>query len=91
MTIYRKDRSAPVDYVIDWGPGWLRGAAIVASCWSAEPVGIAVAEQCDGNGRTRARIFGGEPGERYTVRSDVQLSDGRRGTRSLTLAIGAAR
>lgn len=91
MTIYQKGREAPVDYVIDWGPGWLRGAAIVASRWSADRAGIAIAERTSGEGRTSARISGGDPGERYTVRSDVQLSDGRRGSRSLVLAIGGSR
>ncbi len=91
MTIYQKGRAAPVDYVIDWGPGWLRGAAIVASHWSADQAGIAIDEHRAADGRTRARISGGRPGERYTVSSTVDLSDGRRGTRSLTLAIGDAR
>ena len=91
MTIYQLGRDAPVDYVIDWGPGWLRGAAIVASRWSVEPPGVVIADRPAGHGRTGARSSGGTPGERYTVRSAVQLSDGRRGARALTLAIGGAR
>jgi len=92
MSIYEKGREAPVDYVIDWGAGWLGGAEIVASRWSVEPAGNLVArEQPAEDGRTRAMLSGGLPGWRYRVASEVRLSDGRIGRRAIDLAIGAGR
>ena len=93
MSIYDMGRDAPVDYTIDWGPGWLGGADIVGSGWSVDGDGsgalVAVARSAPA-GRTAVRLAGDTPG-RYTVRGHVRLSDGRRATRSLTLRIGGGR
>ena len=94
MKFYHKGREAPVDYTIDWGPGWLRGAVIAASRWIVDggaDGAILVRDRPAGDGITSATLSGGMPGERYTVRNEVLLSDGRTAARSLTLAIGGGR
>jgi len=92
MKIYHKGSATPIDYLIDWGPGWLRGATIAAARWFVDGAGSLTAnERPAGDGRTAVALCGGLPGERYRVRGEVTLSDGRRASRSLTLAIGGAR
>jgi hypothetical protein len=78
--------------MIDWSPGWLRGATIAAARWIVDGVGgLTATERPAGEGRTAVALCGGLPGERYSVRGEVILSDGRRASRSLTLAIGGGR
>ena len=100
MKICLKRREAPIDYTIDWGRGWMGTAAIHASRWTIAADGRgddpdgggAVVIAIDaGEGRTRATITGGMPGAFYTVRGHVELTDGRRAVRALSLQIGAGR
>lgn len=100
MNICLKRREAPIAYTIDWGRGWIGTAGIRTSHWTVEAAGgcaqpesdgIAVIDTAADEGLTRATIAGGVPGNCYTVRAHVELTDGRTGTRALALQIGGRR
>ncbi len=87
MRLVTTSPGATFDYSIHWPHAALLGVPIVESDWASIPPGLSF-DPFEAEGRTGARISGGEAGERYRVRHRVTLADDRTLTRALLLEAG---
>ncbi len=88
MSVYLKDPAASLDYVIDWGAGYLGLERIATSSWSVEPCGgLTIVSSSANETQTAVTLAGGVPGTVYRVTNHVILTDAREDERSITLRV----
>jgi hypothetical protein len=88
--MFLKDRSAKLDYHVDWSEACAAGLSITQSSWVVEPVEIEGLIAGDGiveGWIASCHLEGGQAGNVYRVENAVVLSDGRSDARSLTIRV----
>lgn len=89
MTVFLKDPDATIDYMVDWGSGYLEpGETIQSSGWSVKPTGEIVLGVASLSG-TAAKVFvsGGVAGKVYQLGNQIVTTGGRTDERSLVIRV----
>lgn len=90
MTLVLKDPASSLDYMIDWGAGYLTDDVLTESNWSilpAEANGITVDGSRFDPSTATVQVSGGREGKVYRLLNHVVTSFGREDSRSILLRV----